>query len=509
MLSLSDQEALAPCPTPFNLAGHVLALGAKTPDKTALEIVGMSATERWSFADLKAAILGCGTGLLALGVRRGDCILLRLGNEAAFPIAFLGAVAAGIIPVPTSAQLTSAEVDRLVSTLAPSLIIEGEGVALPTATSCPRIRAENIIEMAKLPPCAFDLGDPERLAYLIFTSGTSGTPRAVMHAHRAIWARNMIRRDWSELTSDDRVLHSGALNWTYTLGAGLLDPWITGATALVPAADVEPADLPTLLQRHKVTVFASAPGIFRRMLKAPLPKLPHLRHALSAGEKLPEHVRDDWRYATGTEVFESFGMSEVSNFISASAGRPAPPGAIGYPQRGRRVAVLGPDGAIVRRGSDGILAVARGDPGLFLGYLGAELETMGRPSGDWFMTGDIVRITDDGAVEYLGRADDMMNAGGNRVSPAEVEAAMTLFPGLRECAATEVTVKPDVTVVACFYVSNAPIADAELSAHAALHLARYKQPRLFIRVPALPRDANSKLRRRPLRFEWENQNHAS
>jgi acyl-coenzyme A synthetase/AMP-(fatty) acid ligase len=114
-------------------------------------------------------------------------------------------------------------------------------------------------------------------------------------------------------------------------------------------------------------------------------------------------------------------MSEVSTFISASPARPAPPGASGYPQPGRRVAVLDADGAPVPRGAPGTLAVHRDDPGLFLGYLNQPEDTAARFAGDWFLTGDTVSMADDGAITYLGRDDDMMNAGGYRVSPLEVE----------------------------------------------------------------------------------------
>ena len=94
--------------------------------------------------------------------------------------------------------------------------------------------------MRDLPPADFDMGDPDRLAYIIYTSGTSGVPRGVCHAHRAIWARQMMMQGWYGLRPEDRLLHAGAFNWTYTLGTGLMDPWTMGATALIPEAEIEP-----------------------------------------------------------------------------------------------------------------------------------------------------------------------------------------------------------------------------------------------------------------------------
>jgi acyl-coenzyme A synthetase/AMP-(fatty) acid ligase len=299
------------------------------------------------------------------------------------------------------------------------------------------------------------------------------------------------------------MLHAGAFNWTYTLGTGLLDPWTAGATAIVPAAGVRPGQLPLLLRRHDATLFAAAPGVYRQMLRdAAIPALPRLRHGLSAGERLPDAVRAAWTAATGTPIHEAIGMSECSTFVSSSPARPAPPGASGHPQPGRRIAVLDGAGRPVPRGTPGTLAVHRSDPGLFLGYHGQPDETAARFAGDWFLTGDTVAMAEDGAITYLGRDDDMMNAGGYRVSPLEVEAAMAGFPGLDDCAAAEVAVRDGVGIVACFYVAAADLPEADLAAHAAAQLARYKQPRLWRRVAAVPRGANGKLLRSALRRDW-------
>jgi acyl-coenzyme A synthetase/AMP-(fatty) acid ligase len=156
----------------------------------------------------------------------------------------------------------------------------------------------------------------------------------------------------------------------------------------------------------------------------------------------------------------------------------------------------------VPRGTPGTLSVSRRDPGLFLGYLDAEAETLSRFRGEWFLTGDAVVMAASGAISYLGRDDDMMNAGGYRVSPLEVEAAMAAHPGLRDCAAVEMRLKADVTVIALAYTGD-PVPAAALQAFAAARLARYKQPRLWRHVTALPRGANGKLLRSALRRDLE------
>jgi acyl-coenzyme A synthetase/AMP-(fatty) acid ligase len=485
----------------------VLSHAEARADRIALVVLGLSGAERWSHARLATAVLGTAAGLRAAGIGEGEQVILRLGNTVEFPIAFLGAVAAGILPVPTSTQLTRREVTAIARATAPAAILGGgSGIALPDHPA-PVIGAADLGAMRELPPMTPVMGDPDRAAYIVYTSGTSGVPRAVVHAHRAVWARRMMWDGWYGLREDDRLLHAGAFNWTYTLGTGLLDPWAIGATALIPAAGVTPAELPLLLRRHDATIFAAAPGVYRQMLAAgALPPLPKLRHGLSAGEKLPPTLRARWEAATGTAIHEAFGMSECSTFVSGSPARPAPDGALGYPQPGRRVAVLDGDGAPLPRGETGTLAVHRSDPGLMLGYLGQPAETAARSRGDWFLTGDAAHMEADGAIVYHGRTDDMMNAGGYRVSPLEVEAALLEHPEVREAAAAEVRVKAEASVIAAFYVAGTDLDAAALSAHMGERLARYKCPRLFVRVSELPRGANGKLLRRRLREDFEVRN---
>ena len=480
-----------PDPAPFNLAAHVLSHADRLAGKTALVALGPQG-ETLTYAALEAAVRGTATGLLARGLTPGSRVLMRLGNTTDFPIAYLGAIAAGLVPIPTSSQLTAREVTKIAADTSPALVVHDGMAALPDA-DLPLCDLATLRGFRDLPAAAWDLGDPERPAYIIYTSGTSGHPRAVVHAHRAILARRMMWDGWYGLGEDDRLLHAGAFNWTYTLGTGLMDPWSVGATALIPAPGTDAADLPALLAAEEATLFAAAPGVYRKMLRQTVPALPRLRHGLSAGEKLPETIRAAWEAATGTPIHEAYGMSEVSTFLSGSPARPAPPGTLGYPQPGRRVRLM----------DDGTIAVHRSDPGLMLGYLDQPEETAARFDGDWFLTGDLGEETADGAIRYAGRSDDMMNAGGIRVSPLEVEAVLSAHPGLAEVACAEVRLTPDTTLIAAFYTGPEALDDAELAAFAAQGLAAYKVPRLFVRVEALPRGANNKLLRRRLRRDWE------
>lgn len=498
-ISIEDRGPPPHCPSPFNLARYVLWENGADDDKVALAVVSPTGARRLSYGSLRERVQAAATDLLSRGLAKGDRVLMRLGNTETFPIIFLGAAYAGLVPVPTSSALTAPEISAISKRLRPKIVITDGSGALPSDTT-PVIDTS---EMKTALTAAADMGNPDRPGYIVFTSGTSGTPTGVVHAHRAIWGRRAMHKGWYDISPNDRMMHAGAFNWTFTLGTGLLDPWSVGATALVPAEGVDATTLPLLLKRFDATLFAAAPGVFRRLLRTPnFPDLPYLRHALSAGEKLPEMLRQSWHDKTGTDIHEAFGQSEVSTFVSGAPDRPAPPGTLGFAQPGRRIAILGPKGPIAR-GEVGDIAIDVRDPGLMIGYLDADEATTARRKGNWYLTGDIGAMANDGAIEYKGRSDEILTAGGYRVSPLEIETVMLAHNGVDDCAAVDLAITPDTTVIALFYVGDAD--ESSLKAHAGQSLANYKIPRVFKRLEALPRSANGKLLRRKLKTTDEDQ----
>lgn len=493
----------APCPGRFNLARYVLRAAKRTPDKIALEVLGAPGAVdlSLSYAALDRQIRGVATGLAAAGLGRGDILVLRLGNNAAFPIAFLAAVTLGAIPVPVSAALTDGELTRLLPSVrpvraavcAPERPVPADGFTIDPAT---------LLAWADNPPAAFADTCADEPAYIVFTSGSSGRARAVVHAHRAVWARRMMWQDWYDLRADDRMLHAGAFNWTYTLGTGLMDPWTAGATALVMTGPPTREVWAPLARAHRPSLFAAVPGVFRQILGSrdgPGDAFSSLRHALSAGEALDPQVRHNWKKATGTDIHTALGMSEISTYVSSAPHRPLRDGAAGRPQRGRRVTVRGPSGPVVP-GTAGELAVHQSDAGLMLGYRDSD-GTVTLPLDEgWFLTGDRARVGADGQIEHLGRADDLMTAGGFRVAPQEVEAALAYYPGIRDIAVTQIPVKDGVHVIAAFFTGA--VDEAGLRAYVEPRLAGYKRPRHYQRVAELPTNANGKIIRRRLRDLW-------
>ena len=493
---------LAPCPQNFNMAAYVLGHSERLPNKCALQVIHADRVETWSYRDLRGAVSAAARYLIEAGLSDGDRVLLRMGRTADYPISYLACIWAGLIPVPLSSALAPPEIEYISRTVVPKVEIVDQANAHPA--TCLQIDKTQIAAQYAASGIVPATGDPNRPAYIVFTSGTSGQPRAVVHAHRAVWARQTMHRGWYGLQEDDRLMHAGAMNWTFTMGTGLMDPWSVGATAIVPGAGQGCESLVALIAKSRATIFAAAPGIYRQLLRTPMPELPHLRHGLSAGEKLPEAIRARWRKATGTEIYEAFGMSECSTFISSSPSRPAPPDTIGCVQRGRCVKLF-ENGVGVDVGNPGEIAIHKSDPGLMLEYWNANEETAARFNGEWFMTGDLAREASDGSLEYLGRKDDMLNAGGVRVSPLEIEVVMRSLAGVEDCAACEVRVSAETSVIALFYVANTEISEHKLEQFAHHRLAAYKTPRVWARVDEMPRGANNKLHRRKLRAAWESQ----
>lgn len=498
-------------PEDFNLARYCLAQSARQfPDKLALIVVKdiedtADAAETWTYGDLEPAVRAVAAGLLHEGLSPGDRIMIRLPNTSDYALLFFGAIAAGLVPLPASAQLTKDEAEFLMQDSGASAVvadaamqIEHGGARLITSDDIQRFK--QCVPLENYAPTKAD--DP---AYLVYTSGTSGKPKGVLHAHRAAWGRRPMYQGWYAIEAKDTILHAGAFNWTYTLGVGLTDPWANGATTVLYTGEKDVAIWPKLMERYGATLFAAVPSLYRQVLKycdLTAYDLTALRHGLTAGEALSQTLSQNWHATTGKRLYEALGMSECSTYISTAPTMDIRPGSPGRPQPGRCIAVLPVEGGTdpLPVGEIGMLAVHRSDPGLMMGYWNRADEEDEVFRGEWFLGGDLAAYDEDGYLWYHGRADDVMNAMGYRVSPLEVELCLGTHPSIAEVAVTELHVKADVSIIAAFIVLKPDhLADeTSFNKHAAEHLAAYKVPRQFVFVKALPHTANGKVRRRDL-----------
>jgi len=472
----------APPPERLNLARYCLA--GKPAGKTALIVAGPE-TQRWSYGMLEDTVLRMAEGLRNIGLEPGMRLFIRMGNSLDYALVFLAANAAGAIPVAASPMLTPREVASLV-TFSGARFLAWDGVLpLPDVDGIAILPPEDLARLKTSPAGSYADTGSDDPGYMIFTSGTSGTPKGVLHAQRAIWGRRPMYDGWYGIGPADVMLHTGAFNWTYTLGTGLFDPFANGCTSVVYTGDKDDAVWARLIADHGVTIMASVPGIYRHLLRGGFRPAASLRHGLTAGEALARPILDGWREQTGTELYEALGMSEISTYISSSPSVPVKPGSPGKPQKGRSIRIL----------EDGEIAVHRSDPGLFLGYWGEE-----RFAEEWFATGDTAELDADGYVWCHGRIDDMMNAGGFRVSPLEVEKVVLHHPDIADAGVREWRVSDTASIIAAFAVprEGASVNEDALMAFVRERLAAYKCPKQIWFVPALPRTANGKLNRKAL-----------
>ena len=497
-----------PLPDRFNIARYCLSEPARRhPGKTALIIAGDGGAERrWSYADLDLAVRRLAGGLLAAGAKPGDRLMIRMDNDLPYLLAFFAGFAAGLVSFPSSAALTAGEAEFLLEDSGAGWLALSDDLALghPPPEGVRALSAADIRRLAEtgpaIEPADTAAADP---AFLIYTSGTTGRPKGVLHGHRSAWGRRPMVRGWYGLSDADVVLHAGAFNWTYTLGVGLIDPWANGATAVLYNGAPDPAVWPELIDRFGVTVFATVPSLYRRILKYGDPgpgKLRSLRHGLTAGEALPPALLEEWQARTGKPLYEALGMSEISTYVSTGPGMEVRPGSPGKPQPGRWVAILDPDsGRPLAAGETGLLAVHRSDPGLMLGYWRRPEEEALVYRGEWFAGGDLAHLDADGYLWFHGRSDDILNTHGYRLSPLEIERVLEHHPAIADVAVGEVAVAADLTVLTAFVVPHhAGAGEAEILDWAAPRLAAYKRPRKVVFLEKLPRTANGKLLRREL-----------
>lgn len=501
--------------------------GGAVADRAAVivddDAAGVSQLTYAALADRVARV----TGLLpGLGLAPGDRILIRLPNCLAYPTAFLGALRAGLVAVPTSTQLTADEVRwiardagarALVCDRATWRALHDDLEAQPAlervllvgpgdAPAGRRLVVDDfdaaVAAATPAPAHATRADDP---AYLVYTSGTTGYPKGVLHAHRALLGRQPSSTYWFDFRPEgDRVLHAGKYNWTYTLGTGMMDPLYRGHTTIVHEGAPDATAWPARIARHGATIFIAVPTIYRQILQktaADARAVPTLRHCMSAGEPLPSEVLEEWRARFAQDVYEALGMTECSYYLCTTRSRPIRPGSAGFAQPGHDVRLLDPETLReVPDGDEGMLCIPRSDPALLLRYWNQPEETARCFRDDWFLTGDWARRDADGYLWFLGRRDDLINTFGYRVSPHEVDRVLSEHPGIAEAAAVGEDVGADKTLVTAYVV---PRPEATLTPEAVLgwareHLAAYKAPRIVYVVDALPRTRNGKVQRRAL-----------
>jgi 2-aminobenzoate-CoA ligase len=502
-------------PDRLNCVTHLLDARVAAGEGARLAIQGDSAS--WTYAELQAQVNRIANELVqGMGLLSGQRVLLRGANTPMLAACWLAVVKAGGIAVGSMPLLRARELQPIIAKaeishalcdarLAGELALARENaptlrqVALfhdagPGGLAARIARREP--QFDAVPTAADDV------CLMAFTSGTTGTPKATMHFHRdvmaacACWPPHVLRA-----TPDDVFIGSPPLAFTFGLGGLLLFPLSIGAsTVLVEKAS--PDTLPAAIERYRATVCFTAPTSYRAIAlqQPPLHDLGSLRKCVSAGEALPAATRTLWREATGIEIIDGIGSTEMLHiFISADEAH-ARPGATGVPVPGYRACVVDEAGHELPQGQVGRLAV-KGPTGCK--YLDDTRQAQYVQNG-WNLTGDAYRVDEDGQFVYQARTDDMIISGGYNIAGPEVESALLLHPAVAECGVVGVADAERGQIVKAYVVLK-PGHTCDATMTRALQdfvkqtVAPYKYPRAIEYRTQLPRTETGKLQRFRLR----------
>ena len=332
---------------------------------------------------------------------------------------------------------------------------------------------------------------------LAFTSGTTGRPKATMHFHRDVMSIcETFSRRVLQPSADDVFTGTPPYAFTFGLGGVLLFPLHAGASTLL-VEKATPVELADLIDEHGVTICFTAPTAYKAMLsqRPAGTAVPSLRKAVSAGEHLPKAVWEAFREATGVEIIDGIGATEMLHIFISASGEDIRPGSTGRAVPGYSATVVDLDGVELPAGEPGFLAV-RGPTGCR--YLDDPRQAAYVQNG-WNLTGDTFLRDDDGYFWYQARSDDMIISSGYNIAAPEVEEALLKHPLVAECAVVGVADEARGMIVKAYVVSAGPVTAAELQDFVKAEIAPYKYPRAVEFVTELPRTATGKLQRFRLR----------
>lgn len=502
-----------PRPTHFNFAldwfDAVLAQG-ESGARPALRIAGLGAAEI-SFAEMSRRSNQVANGLRALGVGRGDRILLMLGNVVPLWEMMLAAIKLGAVVVPATTLLTASDLaERTARVRARFVVVAAADAAKIADLEAVRIAvggADGCIDYASVTGSAHFVPDGLTPAsdpmLLYFTSGTTARPKLVLHSHASYPIGHLSTVYWLGLLPGDVHLNISSPGWAKHAWSCFFAPWIAGATVFI--CNQARFDAPSLLDAMVaggVTTLCAPPTVWRMFIQLDLAAWKtELREVCGAGEPLNPEVIEQVRRAWGLTIRDGYGQTETTAQIGNPPGQELRLGSMGRPLPGYRIRLLDPDGEDAAEGAV-CIDLADRPPALMQGYLQDDGSLQGT-DGAVYRTGDVASRDADGYLTYVGRADDVFKASDYRISPFELESVLIEHPYVAEAA---VVPAPDALRMAVPKAYVALVAGVEPDAAAARSILAHCRARLapYLRIrriefAELPKTISGKIRRVELR----------
>lgn len=484
----------------------------------------ISGDDRVTYADLQRQLWRVGRALETLGVRREERVAMVVADEPAFPAWFLGALRAGVVPVALNTMLTAKELGAIVDDAIAGVVVLSAAYAedLPgIVEQAPSVHTAVIIgdveagdrlpattvhrwaefdDDAELPVESTRAESP---GFWLYSSGTTGIPKGVMHRHVNLKATaDTYARSVLGITEGDRCYSVAKLFFAYGLGNSLTFPFSVGASAVLDPNRPTPPAVAANLAAHQPTLFFASPGFCAAMLDAEVPvdALRSVRLGVTAGEALPAELHRRFTKRYRIPVLDGIGSTEALHiFLSNHLGTERP-GTSGTPVTGYEAKLLDDTGAeIVTADTPGYLYVKGESIGT--GYWCRTEATRSTFNGEWLRTGDVYTRSTDGYWTFLGRNNDMIKAGGIWVSPAEVENVLIEHPDVLEAAVVGGRTPDGLETTVAFIVprSGHTIERAAIDRHCRERMATFKRPRQVIVADSLPKTATGKIQRFALR----------
>jgi len=401
----------------------------------------------WYFGELIARSAGLSGAFAARGVKRGDVVMTLAGNRIEWALTLLACWRMGAVALPCNTQLRRQDLAHRAAA-APTLCVGEERLLGELPGGVPAMTMAEVAEVLdedrpQETPAPVERMDPEDPALIVFTSGTTGEPRGVVHAYRYLLGQRTQAEHWFGSRKGDLAWCTTATGWSKSARNVFLAPWLTGAAAVIHDGRFDPEERLEFAEALGVNVLCQAPTEYRMLAKrARLRKLPELRRMVSAGEPLDPDTIAAFREATGLEPADGYGQTETGQVTANLAGEPIRQGSMGKPLPGFEVRIVAAaDGGDGAPAGEDVGAPATGEPGelqlraassptFFSRYLDGE-----RFEGEWWPTGDLVREDGEGFLFFEGRDDDIILSSGYRIGPFEVESALQAHPAVAEAAA--------------------------------------------------------------------------